>query len=369
MTQDLEKRSQATPPAWRDWDPEQVELIKKTVAKDASGAELHFFLQLASRYDLDPFARECWCVKSPGKDGGAGRLLIMVGRDGLRKIARNQGLVIDGDVVHENDVFRVIRAADGLRAVHHEYQGSAEKRGEIVGAWCEVRRPLRRQIVGGSGHVTGGEVMGFYFAPLSEYLPTSENKLKYSPWGSQRSVMILAAAERQALRQATPLSGLLAEGEVDLNLEVAAEGFDAEGTVDILPLPEDPELAQRIVAAVERANALEPNAYTVPQLQMLLGGREDREVLAIVEGIEAENEERARRAEGAEALAAEPRPYEDLDEEDLRAQLASLEPTGDDEEDAERFEARSEIEDELRRRGAAYEGQAGLFESTVVDDA
>jgi phage recombination protein Bet len=172
-------------------DKRRLDLIRKTVAKGCTDAEIASFLELAARYDLDPFAHEIWCAKDKG-----GRLLLMVGRDGLRKIALRQGLYIDGDVVRAKDEFAVRRTEHG-RVVHHAY-GLPEERGEIVGAWCDVTD-------------TAGRSVGYFYAPLSEYKP--RNASEYSPWSKQTSTMILAAAERQALRQATPLGGLLAEGE------------------------------------------------------------------------------------------------------------------------------------------------------------
>lgn len=195
----------AQPPIMDSVDERRLDLIRKTVAKGATNADIASFLELAHKYDLDPWAKEIWCVRSPGKNGGEGQVLMVVGRDGLRKIAQRQGLLIDGDVVRQKDEFEVVRNADGSRGVAHSYKGGSDARGPIIGAWCEVRQRTTLARPGG--------VRGFFFAPMHEYRPTNENKLKYSPWGSQESVMILAAAERQALRQATPLGGLLAEGE------------------------------------------------------------------------------------------------------------------------------------------------------------
>jgi hypothetical protein len=190
--------------AYDRMDQRRLALIKSTVASKATDAEVGMFLELAWRYDLDPFAKEVWCAVSEGQTR---RLLVMVGRDGLRKIALRRGLRIDGDVVRAKDEFAIQRAGDRSRKVSHAYAGSAEQRGPVVGAWAEVWEPR------------SSEQRGFFFAPLSEYKPRNEKKLQYSPWGSQESVMILAAAERQALRQATPLSGLMAEGEMDLAAE------------------------------------------------------------------------------------------------------------------------------------------------------
>jgi phage recombination protein Bet len=214
-------------------DARTLSLIKAQVAKNCTDAEVGYFLELAAHYDLDPFAREIWCAKD---DKLNARVLIMVGRDGLRKIAQRQGFGIDGDVVREKDEFRVQRTEHG-RVIHHAY-GMPAERGNIVGAWCQVT-------------TIDGREHGYFFALLSEYRPS--NVSQYSPWSKQTSVMILAAAERQALRQATPLSGLLAEGEDESAAAISTGHGDGSepgwgGTSE--------ESAAAVERIIERAQAL-----------------------------------------------------------------------------------------------------------------
>jgi len=253
-----------------DYDPEQVRLIKATVAEGATDAELAMFLELAARYGLDPFAHEIWCAPQPRKDGSRGRMLIMVGRDGLRKVARRLKAKVDRDVVREQDEFEVERLPDGRRAITHRYKGSQGKRGAIVGAWCEVD--------------AGPEAYGFFYAPLEEYLPTSEAKLKYSPWGSQRSVMILAAAERTALAMASNLSGVVVEGEMDLNEERAAG--EVALAVDIAwPSADARARLEPLFAAI---NALAPHSYGPGAIDLLVRGQAEEALAALASRLEEE---------------------------------------------------------------------------------
>lgn len=253
-------------------DSRTLTLIKAQVAKNCTDAEVGYFLELAAHYDLDPFAREIWCAKD---DKPGSRVLIMVGRDGLRKIAQREGLVIDGDVVRKNDTLHVSRGPDGSRTVEHAWSGPAD-RGEIIGAWCEVReRPIVIRGPMGNVRTALGQGRGFFYAPLSEYKPS--NVSQYSPWAKQTSVMILAAAERQALRQATPLSGLLAEGEDESASAISTGHGDGSepGWGDT-----SAESAAAVEAIIERAQALgHAGLSDRATAQMTLSGQPDSVVM------------------------------------------------------------------------------------------
>jgi phage recombination protein Bet len=69
----------------REFTPQDVDLIKKTVAKEASDGELKLFLAIAGRTGLDPFARQIFFVKR----GGVGQTTISI--DGFRLIAERSG--------------------------------------------------------------------------------------------------------------------------------------------------------------------------------------------------------------------------------------------------------------------------------------
>lgn len=286
-------------------DAQTMLLLKSTVAQNASDAEVGMFLELAAHYDLDPFAKEVWCAKSRGRNGGEGRLLIMVGRDGLRKIAQRNGLHLDGDVVRERDKFTLCRTPDGNRTVSHSY-GQEAKRGGIVGAWAECRE----------GGPTG-RPMGYFYAPLAEYLPPDVSS--YSPWKKQVGVMILAAAERQAVRQATPLSGLLVEGE---NEVVEANALEGEA-VEQAPIVEDPERAEKVEQILARAGELgHPGLADRAAAEMALRGQPDETVDDWIEGATAVLETVA--AEQADEPEVEPADAEVVDGEQGDDERSSL---------------------------------------------
>jgi RecT family len=283
--------------------PERIKRLQGTVAKGASDAEVLRLVELAARYDLDPLAGEVSLIRGRGKDGDPdGEPTLMVRRDGLRKVADRNGLRIDGDVVRQRDAFKVTRESDRSRSIEHTYTEAIPEgvgsdgdevvesaRGPIVGAWAECWED------------ESGKQRGFFFAPLSEYRPTDPKTLKETPWGTQESAMILSAAERQAVRQATPLSGMLVEGEMDRNHEVAA-GMPADDPTAI-PVVEravrevvSEEWAERFIPLLLRVNELEPNTWMPSTIQMTLGKQSPdalEKVLADLEGNVASLEARA----------------------------------------------------------------------------
>ena len=181
------------------WTLDQINTIKNTVAVGANDSELKMFLNIAAKYELDPFLREIWFANMGNRN------TIMTGRDGYLKIA-NRDPNFDGmksDVVHAGDKF--MKDGDDVK---HAY--NMQNRGPIVGAYAIVYRKDRK-------HPT------YCFAPFNEY-----NK-GVNVWRQYPSAMIVKVAETMALKRAFSISGLVTEEEIG-DGEVVKESTEQKET-------------------------------------------------------------------------------------------------------------------------------------------
>ncbi|HJJ36478.1 MAG TPA: recombinase RecT, partial [Methanocorpusculum sp.] len=67
--------------------PEKYALVKEQFARGCTDGEFQVFLELANRYQLDPFARQIWAVKGYGSTPAQ----IIVARDGYLAVAHRSG--------------------------------------------------------------------------------------------------------------------------------------------------------------------------------------------------------------------------------------------------------------------------------------
>lgn len=168
------------------YDEEMVEAVKNTVAREATDSELFMFFNVANRYDLDPFMREIYFVKT--KDGKSS---LMTGRDGYRKIAMREPTYKShySDYVCKNDTFKVIRKMGKVEDVIHEYEQN--DRGALVGAYCILE--------------TTDDRVYFFYAEFNKY-NTGKNA-----WSSYPNDMIVKVAETRVFKSFANINGVQAE--------------------------------------------------------------------------------------------------------------------------------------------------------------
>lgn len=69
----------------QQFDNQQIEIMRRTVAKDISNDEFNLFLQVCAGRNLNPFNREIYAIKR------GNQMTIQVSIDGLRLIAERSG--------------------------------------------------------------------------------------------------------------------------------------------------------------------------------------------------------------------------------------------------------------------------------------
>ena len=148
------------------YDREKLQLIRDMFAKGANDNEFGVMIELARKYQLDPFARQIWLVKY-----GDNPAQIFCGRDGYLAIAHRSGQF------------------DGIQS------RSRVEDGELIG-WCRVHRKDMSH-------------------PIEVEVYASEYSTGKNLWRDKPRTMIQKVAEAHALRRAFSISGLYSPEEID----------------------------------------------------------------------------------------------------------------------------------------------------------
>jgi phage recombination protein Bet len=165
---------------------EQIDLVKRTVARGASNDELSLFLHIAKRTGLDPFARQIYAIKRRENVDGqwVERMSTQTGIDGFRVVADRTGCYSPGrepTFCYDND-------------------------GRLLSATAYVKK----RTPDGTWHEIAAT------AHWHEYVALKRDGTPTRMWAEKPHVMLSKCSEAVALRKAFPmdLSGVYTSDEM-----------------------------------------------------------------------------------------------------------------------------------------------------------
>lgn len=214
--------------------PRQLELIRKTVAKDCDrdsmGNNLHlgefdWFMSICKSLGLDPLRRQIYAFVFSKDDPAKRQMVPVIGIGGYRTIAERTGNYRPGDseITYDerlrnpdtNPLGIVCAKVVVFKRSHGDWFPFSET------AYWDEFAPITMGSPDGYDWIDTGEVWKDTGKPKKKKVPKGKTSLILDPakdaWRKMARVMIEKCAEAKALRRGWPdsFSGTYAEGELD----------------------------------------------------------------------------------------------------------------------------------------------------------
>jgi len=223
------------------FSPKELELIKRTVAKNTDDLEFAYFIQICLGTGLNPLLKEIWCYKD-----NKNNLIMFASRDGFRRKAQENSNFrsLNSIEVKSKDSFEMGTNESGEAFVKHSF--SAGDRGLTIGAYAVI------QLKNGSRVVE--------WADMKTY-----NK-GWNTWGTHPDEMIKKVAEVHAIKKMSNIQGIYTEEEF---------GSVQNGIVTALPSG----VQENNLTADEKVEQLSDKQRKEIETLMALKGREMTKLL------------------------------------------------------------------------------------------
>lgn len=220
----------------RDYNSSQLQLVKRTVAKDCTNDEFDMFIEIAKRQGLDPFRKQIYAFVFHKDDAEKRQFVPVTGIDGYRAIAKRTGQYRPSDQEPDIEFDEKLKSEwnpkgiKSARVIVYQY-GPDKQWYPIIGkaAWDEFA-PLIEEgewvpMLDNSGNQilqTEGKWRG---KPKRKKVGNGTFKLTKDNWKTMPEVMIAKCAEAQALRKGWPeeYSGTYVFEEMDRMEATASE--------------------------------------------------------------------------------------------------------------------------------------------------